>query len=363
VEEGSGGVLARLKMKMKEHPGLLEFLKNIRAWLAVPLKYPKLIINEFRHINRARNLLQGFSLLLVSGGGQLDDYWGGPWGHPYALVKWGLIARSAGVRYIFLGVGTCTLESGLSRRFIRWALALAKYRSYRDQTSKSLLKDISFTLCDPVCPDLAFSIEKRGVMPGSMASSSGKIVGVSPIAYLSGYNWPKKNLALFEAYIGNLVPFLAGLIRQGYQIVLFSTDGPDRHVVAEIVAALSNGAESELSGSVRQVRTDTLEKLWDLYGDVDFVVASRLHGILLAHLALKPVLAISYDRKVDTYMKDSHLSEYCLDIHGFSTDALMSAFETLVANRTIVESRLNEIGSENARLLKCQYDLILDGAV
>ena len=35
-------------------------------------------------------------MLVVAGGGQLDEEWGGSWGHPYALMKWAVLARVAG---------------------------------------------------------------------------------------------------------------------------------------------------------------------------------------------------------------------------------------------------------------------------
>lgn len=56
---------------------------------------------ELKHIVRSYLVMKQSSILIVSGGGQLDDYWGGAWGHPYALFKWSLLARIAGKKSYF----------------------------------------------------------------------------------------------------------------------------------------------------------------------------------------------------------------------------------------------------------------------
>jgi polysaccharide pyruvyl transferase WcaK-like protein len=322
-------------------------------------KFPSLVRREVSHLIESRKFVKGFDLLLVSGGGQLDDYWGGPWGHPYSLLKWGLIARTIGARYAFLGVGTCALESRLSTFFIRQALRLAAYRSYRDQTSKKLLEEMAFTHGDPVGPDLAFSYEKTRLVSGCVSTGSGKTIGISPITYLR-HNWPKKDKEVYERYLTSLVAFISGLIQRGYSILLFTTNSPDRHGIGEIVDLLSQGGNLDVSGKIHQARTDTLDELFSSLEKVDCVVASRLHGVILGHLMQKPVLAISYDRKVDTYMNDTGFPEYCLDIHNVNVDSLMKAFEAMVADEEKIALKLQKIGTDYARLLDRQYKLVLE---
>jgi polysaccharide pyruvyl transferase WcaK-like protein len=303
--------------------------------------------------------MKDVSLLLVSGGGQLDDYWGGPWGHPYALFKWGLLARAVGARYIFLSVGTCSLGSRLSTLFIRYALRLATYRSYRDQTSKKLLEHMSFTRKDAVYPDLAFSYVNRKVMHRDGGRNGGQVVGVSPIAYLSQYSWPKEDLSVYRRYLNNLVNFVSTLIRQGHSIVFFSTDGPDHKVVNDVVNILAKDVSLNISEKICQTRIGNLDDLFAQLLKVDYVVASRLHGVLLSHRLCIPVLAISYDRKVDTHMADMGLSEYCVDIHNLETGSLLKRFESLTMNATPIKSILREKNADYARALEHQYELFL----
>ena len=60
---------------------------------------------ELRHIIGGYRFLKNVDILIISGGGQLQDIWGGPWGHPYAMLKWTFLARLRGAKPIFLSVG------------------------------------------------------------------------------------------------------------------------------------------------------------------------------------------------------------------------------------------------------------------
>ncbi|MDQ3562967.1 MAG: polysaccharide pyruvyl transferase family protein [Pseudomonadota bacterium] len=353
------GLLSRVKATTKKSSLLYSVLKRGYQTLAAVGRGASLIREELLHFIRAYGLMKGVSLLLVSGGGQLDDFWGGPWGHPYALFKWGLIARAAGAKCVFLSVGTCSLESRLSAFFIRLALRFAAYRSYRDQTSKRLLKHLAFTGNDAVYPDLAFSYANVGSMHSPSSRKVERVVGVSPIAHLSQYYWPKKDLPVYECYFKNLIEFISDLIRQGYSIVLFSTGIPDRKVISDIVDKLAMDVTLDVTGRIHEPRTDTLNELFAQLLNVDYVVASRLHGVLLSHLLCIPVLAISCDCKVDTHMADMELSQYCLDIHNCEKASLAQALESLTANADFIKSRLKERCADYARALECQYDVVL----
>ena len=315
--------------------------------------------NEIQHIVKSYRMLGGVDLLLVTGGGQLDEYWGGAWAHPYALFKWGLLARVAGAKYVFLSVGACSLESALSVFFIKHALGLASYRSYRDNTSKMLLKSIAVTRSDAVYPDLAFSYDLRSMLRDTHQRRSEVVIAVSPIAYLSRYAWPVKDAAVFERYFDQLCTFICELISLGNTVLLFSTDTCDRHVVADLMARLSTKGELVKEGRLLLAYPDSPRELLEKLVNVDLVVASRLHGVLLSHLLSLPVMAISYDRKVDTYMQDMGMADYCVDIHKLDAKLLSTKFEALRLNQQDIRSQLAEKKAVYARDLQAQYERVL----
>jgi polysaccharide pyruvyl transferase WcaK-like protein len=105
---------------------------------------------------------------------------------------------------------------------------------------------------------------------------------------------------------------------------------------------------------------DTLDELFEKLLHVEYVVASRLHGILLSHIINKPAIAVSYDRKVDTYMSDLGLIRYCLDIHKVEITSLKNTFQKLVKNGDSVKIILEKKAKQYFLELQNQYDLLLE---
>lgn len=357
----NGGALGAIKARIKHGlPRLFQILKALYSLASAVVRAPGRFRREIGHFIAGRRFLEGAHLVLVSGGGQLDDYWGGPWGHPYALLKWGLAARSVGARYAFMGVGTCSLASRWSTWLIRRALRLAASRTYRDQTSKRLLAGMRFTHGDAVVPDLAFAFT-----PPRPPSSAGAVagtpwtIGVSPIAYMR-HNWPQKDAHVYQRYLSELVRFVAAMLAEGCAIHLFTTDAADRHSVDEIAALLEQRVDRAQMERVRKVPTETIESLFACLSRVDGVVASRLHGVLLSHLARRPVLAISYDRKVDTYMEEMGFADHCVSILRCDAAALVENFGCLAANASVIKARIDDVVGHNSARLQEQFDHLLE---
>lgn len=348
--------------------GLLDEAKRIiKKWfpfsaglkrniLALTPEFIKAMASDVLHIISAYRLIRGVNFLIVSGGGQLDEYWGGPWRQPYALLKWAVIARLARARYIFLSVGASAIESRLSKFFVCHALRLAAYRSYRDQDSKQRLKHMVFTHDDLVCPDLAFSYFSSEL--DSNRANRGRVVGISPIAYLSR-RWPEKNLSEYARYIDSQVKLVRHLVELGYEIILFSTDLADFEAVSDLETAIAQSLGPSFAARVSRLDTSTLCALFRCLSMLEFVVASRLHGVILSHRAGLPVLAISYDRKVATHMAETQLSEYCVDFHGIDFNTLQQAFSSLVKNSDSIRSKVREVNARYSGALTLQYDRVL----
>lgn len=353
------GFLNSAKAIIRSVPLFYKFLKLLQNIVNQIFNIPKQIYQEIIHVAKSYKFLKGIDLIIVSGGGQLDDYWGGPWGHPYALLKWGLIAKTRGSNYIFLSVGTCAIESKLSSIFIKQALKLADYRSYRDNASKKLLDHINFTNNDLVYPDLAFSYINRDILKYQGTPHDGKVIGISPIAYHSKCGWFKNDIAAYEQYLNTLITFISTNIQSGYSIILFSTEEVDRKRFSDIVIGLEKYHKPDIADKVIYAYTDTPKKLFNQLCNVNYVVASRLHGILLANLCCIPVLAISYDRKVDTYMTDAGFQDYLLKINNININLLLNKFGLLVNNSKSIESQLIVNNHSYASELECQYDFIL----
>src|SRR5262245_44592476 len=156
-----------------------------RAVAALPGARPgrravAMAVAEVRHRREVAARLAGFDHVVVSGGGQLDEFWGGPFGHPYTLYRFSRAARAAGARFDILSVGTGTLCTQLGRRFLRRAITAATYRSFRDARSRELAAAAGALPDDPIVPDLAYGLP---VAAPALAPHARRRIGVAPMCY------------------------------------------------------------------------------------------------------------------------------------------------------------------------------------
>jgi polysaccharide pyruvyl transferase WcaK-like protein len=336
----------------------------IKIFYTKPMKAIRIIIKvpaEFTLISKSIKLLSDCDLLIAAGGGQLDDYWGGAWGHPFSLCKWALIAKLTKTRFVFLSVGRCDLESKLSYYFIKWALKLADYRSYRDPLSKQLLANMSFTQNDPIFPDLAFSYDFQGHSNGDTKKHPSKkiIFGLSPIAYLSSW-WPKQNSLVYSSYLQVLKEIILELLTNDIMINIFTTDSPDIYAIEDLFNLLKKQSVDPSDSRIKEVKTRSVKELVTLISTVDIVMASRLHGIIISHCLKKPVLALSYDKKVNTHMAAMEQLQYCYAItQELDSKKIVAGYYDMVKNKDCIAQGIGSKITDYRHLLSRQYNNIL----
>lgn len=333
------------------------------AWLArrlLPRGLPWLIRCELRHLRQAQRLLKNLDLLLVSGGGQLDQFWGGPWGHPYALAKWTVLARLCGRPVMILSVGFGTLSSPASRTFARIALRMARYRSYRDAGSRRLMHEAGFRRDDPVVPDLAFGLESAAIAaaaPQPASAAAGRIA-ISPIAYRDPVLWPEKDAAIYRTYLERLTALCVELLNAGKELTLIASDGPDHRTVVDLADAIRRFAPAAAAERVHIPGVQSVEEFIGTVLASDALVASRLHGLLLSQLALTPVLALSYDRKVIDLMAALGQSRYCLEIENFDPAECSRLLAEIDDRRQPIRASLAARVADFKRAVESQFDLV-----
>jgi polysaccharide pyruvyl transferase WcaK-like protein len=85
--------------------------------------------SELRHRHEVATRLAGCDHVVVAGGGQLDEFWGGPFGHPYTLYRFSSAARRAGARFDILSVGQRSAGSSCGARSAPRATARSATRA------------------------------------------------------------------------------------------------------------------------------------------------------------------------------------------------------------------------------------------
>ncbi len=349
--------------EMQDTQGIWEKLKTLPI-LGVTLLFLLritrrffIILHELHDLTTSYKFVKNLDAIIVSGGGQLDELWGGAWGHPYALLRWAVLSKLTGKQFIIISVGVGELNTKLGRFFTKTALSLACYRSYRDLDSKELLKAWAFTSSDPCVPDLALGLMSKKSKAPEVSEKNGLVVGISPIAFGHETSWPTPTRDVYTRYVTTLAAFISQNILNQYKPVFFTSSSTDRQVVNEILKQIELSSANFASSTALPPPTiSSVIQLINTLNEVDIVIASRLHSVILSHTLRKPVVAISFDRKVDTHMRDMGQNEYILDIHNFSQQELLDKLNHLIANMTDIKKTLENNITKAEVLIKSQYN-------
>ena len=173
--------------------------------------------------------------------------------------------------------------------------------------------------------------------------------------YLDPRSWPEKNEVLYLEYVAKLAGFTSWLCSEGFEVVLFRSAPSDGRAIDDLLARL----DPKTARGIRRPSVTSVAELMRVLLDLDVTIATRLHGVLLSHLAERPVLALSYERKVCALMQDFGNSEFCLDIHDFDETQLRARFRSLLDGFDEVSARNRARVSEYGQALDRQYRDVL----
>ena len=313
-----------------------------------------LIVCELGFLLKSFWIIRTVDIFVISGGGQLLDSWGGTWDYPYTIFKWVLLARLSGAKCYFVNVGAGPLRRPLSQLFIRHALRLADYVSFRDADSQALAHRIGFGGKSEVCADCVYALPLPPIQ--ARARPNEQTVGLSPMAYRDPRRYWIKDQDAYERFVGKLVAFGASLDGD-YRLALFSTDiWFDAQTLEKVDTALRASPYTDPIGPPVRPPIASLDALLAEMAAMDFIITCRFHGVIFAHLMNIPVIALSHHPKVTTLMTDLGLAEYCLDIDTFDSDQLRATFNRMVADQTRIKACLAEKATLYRHKLNRQFD-------
>lgn len=278
--------------------------------------------------------LRRSDLLIIAGGGLVNDYWSTLIPRYLLLTATG---RLLGCRVAWIGVGAGPIR----RRAWRWLagglVALSSLFAVRDARSFAVIRRISAAAHVRQVPDPAWFNE----VPPSVVPTEG--LGVVLRGPAPGE----------EARAGRLFDAIAEVIAAraltGSPVALVSmqadADG------AAIVAVRERLEPRGLKVEVVRLPLETSLAIGRL-ARFEAVVTVRLHGLLLAALADRPCLPLVYDPKVAAAAEQLGLGTIALPVAEVSSEAIIAGLARVSENATRgkVREHLREILEQRAEL-------------
>jgi polysaccharide pyruvyl transferase WcaK-like protein len=214
---------------------------------------------------------------------------------------------------------------------------------------------------DSVVPDLAFSLpdsELPSLVTEIRTMACGRpVIALSPICYAKPGNWPTPNRDLHDRYVQQMVQVLSSLSQRGnFLVIACSSLGDDEGVIPDL---LGRSHEEMKHGTDSQIHFATVKTWRDLVSvlrDADYLIASRLHGTILGFVTQTPVVAISFDPKVNWVMEDLQLTDYLLHIRDFTAEEVLGALDRIKVRRDVVVDRIASYRQSILSASSQQYD-------
>jgi polysaccharide pyruvyl transferase WcaK-like protein len=172
--------------------------------------------------------------------------------------------------------------------------------------------------------------------------------------------WRAVDEARYRAYLNAMVAFTEEILRDGHRVVLYATtQWADKVPAEDLLAELRERVPAELVARVSLPEVHTLDDLWAVLADVDWVVASRYHGVATALLMRKPVVGIAYEQKTADLMGTLGLREYSIPIDQIDGPSLYALLGRLRANDATIREALDAGARRDRAAVHAQYEAVL----
>ena len=329
------------------------------TWFRVLDRLTCKVAYAFLDLLRACYLVRRFDALMVPGTGILDDFSERWQAMPYDLFKWGLAARLNRRPFAFISVGAGPIKRPLSRWLMVRAARMARYRSYRDEASKSYMVNLGAgNSADRVYPDIAFELPTPKLEAEPPRDDHGTI-GVGVMNY---YGWDRSGdhrnhiRATYEAHI---LQFVFWLIEKGYRVRLLMGAQSDMSILDDIVRQVTERLGPRAADAIINDPAPTLHDLMKQIQMTDLIVATRFHNIVAALKVGRSAISIGYAAKNENLLIQAGLPLYVQHAEQIDTTRLIAQFSKLVIDREHHEKVISQVVNHYRDLLKEQNEFLL----
>ncbi|MGH7468918.1 MAG: polysaccharide pyruvyl transferase family protein [Longimicrobiales bacterium] len=269
--------------------------------------------------------------------------------HALLLYKWAWLARLARTRVVMLSVSLEAQSLWWSRKFLKGVFARTDSCTFRDAGSARIARQLGWRSQEgEVVPDLALGLFRA---QGRTFPRPGQALTVAFAPVSRDKHSPGLNAA-----------FVAWLLEQGHTVLLFRTEQRDLRAMDEVRYGLRPDTLARFGSHLRQVAPQTVNELVNELASVDCVVASRLHGVAIAHALGLPVLALAPDRAAAAHMSDLRQLNHCLEQQAMEIADLTRGFGMLAHGLSESAAAIFAATELSRRQVAAQYARVFNGA-
>lgn len=301
-----------------------------------------LIINSSKKYRLIEKEIDECDIIILAGGNMLMDT-----GHfpiytykAYYALKY---AKAHNKKTAVLFVGAGPINNKWQKSYIKKLLKLSDFTSTRDALSADFLKSISpnaeiDTWIDPV---LIMDNEKK-------ETKIKHRIGISVF-----YSPDKRNADKIKNAYVDLINYILDKYRDS-EILLYSSAVSDINDVCAVYKFFDNTERV----SVAQV--NSTKQLVELYRELDLTIASRMHSMIVSFVNRKPVIALSWQSKIDGLMAMMALEQLTVKMSDLDSniDKVADMVEKIYSNYDLLTEHIDnrtELYKQQINDKLCEY--------
>lgn len=271
--------------------------------------------------------------LLISGGGSLlQDVTSRKSIIYYLMIMW--LARLFGKRFFIYSQGIGPIITKLNRKLTAATLKKASGIVVRDEASKELLIEVGIKSEDIyVTADPVLRVKKADLSIGrNILEKEGFSFDDSRIRV----GWAIREKKITSNFVEEICISIKRLIKEYHaQIILIPFHySEDMAVIEEIQSRL----ESDICCIKHKYLTN---EMLSIIGNMDVLVGVRLHALIHAAIMDVPMIAISYDPKINSFMHSIDMKAMC-SMYDFKSEFFIEEFEKTITNADKIKSKIKE---------------------
>ncbi|KZM79378.1 polysaccharide pyruvyl transferase family protein [Cellulosimicrobium sp. I38E] len=284
--------------------------------------------------------------VVLAGTGCFERLGSGAWGVPYEIWALSLATRLRRRPFVVLDVGAETSPRATARAFVRSAARSARYRSFRDESSRSSMVAIGAAAPDDVvATDLAFGLDLRSAPPP--AAERSLVLGV--MAYRGRDD--SQGADPEAAYRARVLRLVRLLDEAGWHVTLVGGDDVDLGFARSLEG---------LPPHVAVVEARTPEELVALTGRAVVTVATRYHSVIMSLLAGTPVVSIGYGEKHRAVLLQLGLEDTHRDVETFDPVEVVAMVEDQARRHDEIRARIASGVADARERLDAQWPAVED---
>lgn len=277
--------------------------------------------------------------LFISGGGSLLQDTTGSLSVPYYLgLAW--LAKLQGNKTVYYAQGAGPLTKKWSQKLTSITLNRFDFLGVRDQGSENLLKEIG------VKKELQITVDPVFALTDSLKTTRKKIKGKIEIG-VSVRPWKTDYIKELALALNNFA-----VDKNCKFVILPMHKGSDEQKSLELQKQLTAPSE------IRNLSAEPKQALKE-FAQFDLFVGVRLHSLIFALLNKIPLLALSYDPKIEGLMSElDYLPVFKLE--NLEAEKIRASLENIFAERYSLQKKIKEFVKLKKRKAQEFAELMLE---